>query len=273
MDSFNLGNLKAEKANAIMKQRQLRKMANLFRFVEVCVVLVLISRISIRLPVAIKNSGNYFRDFSVFVVSPRFIFIIGNIIVITLFAQSGQFSSQSKSSEPDLYQKSTQNSTKNRRTDEEQRKYPKKQSIRTEDKENYKYPETEDPTRNQIINGQSMRSLKFEEEQIENPENQRTRTEDSMTKQRIEGGKIKCLEKQCVKTGDRKCLDYRRCKTEKFRSFQRDKPQSVLQRSETEKSRASYPEDGMSNDEFRRIVEAFIARQQRMRREEEYSVI
>ena len=60
------------------------------------------------------------------------------------------------------------------------------------------------------------------------------------------------------------------------------KPHRVLRRCETENGRKSIepatiqevaqiscPEDGMSNEEFRQTVEAFIARQQRMRREEE----
>ncbi|KAI9116276.1 hypothetical protein K1719_012443 [Acacia pycnantha] len=91
MDSFNLANLKAKKVIA-MKQQKLRWISNLFRLVEVCFVLILISRISFHVPVAVKNSSDYFRGFSIFMVSPPFVFLMGNAIIITLFAESGQFS-------------------------------------------------------------------------------------------------------------------------------------------------------------------------------------
>lgn len=77
---------------------------------------------------------------------------------------------------------------------------------------------------------------------------------------------------------------YQRSKSEKMEVVQRENPDRELRRSETEKCKkivelredtrnSSYPEDGMSNEEFRQTVEAFIARQQRLRREEEFSVL
>jgi len=88
--------------------------------------------------------------------------------------------------------------------------------------------------------------------------------------------------KQRVKTGEANISlgkSYRRCETE----ILRPKRRRVLRRCETEKgrkkiegvgvdevARISCPEDGMSNEEFRRTVEAFIAREQRIRREEDY---
>lgn len=259
MDSFNFGNLQAEKANAIMmKQRHLRNMTNLFRLIEVCVALVLISRISVQIPGAVKNSGDYFRGFSVFMVSPRFVFVIGNIIIITLFVQSGQFSSdnsKSKAGEPDLYQKFVEKTTENQKINQEKqstRTEDEKQSNRTESEESNKYPLK-----------QSTRRTEHEK--------QRMRTEESAKKDRSEGMNVKMYEeKQSAKTGER------RCESERVRDFQSEEPRSMLRRSETEKIRGScgsYPEDDMSNDEFRRAVEAFIARQQRLRKKEEYFVI
>ncbi|KAJ7967301.1 tRNA-methyltransferase non-catalytic subunit trm6MTase subunit [Quillaja saponaria] len=224
MDSFNFNTLQAEKANAIRKYHQLLKIANLFRFIEVCVVLFLVSRLSIKLPVAVKNSSQYFRDLSVFVISPHFIFVVGNIIVIILFAKSGQFSAQdsdkNSSVSSNLYEEFIQNSVKNH---------------------------VIDPDKN----------------------------------------KIKYSENQSIDTGNTNtCLElkeYKRSHTEKLSSVNCEKPRCVLRRSQTEKCRklvpyeeklaeTSYPEDGMSNEEFQQTVEAFIARQQRFRREEEYSV-
>lgn len=89
MDSIHIDTVKLEKANAIRRYRQLHKVTNLFRIIEICVILIVISKFTSRLPVAIKSSSEYFKDLSVFLVSPRFVFIIGNAIVITLFAKSG----------------------------------------------------------------------------------------------------------------------------------------------------------------------------------------
>jgi len=210
MDSFSFNNLQTEKANAILKHRKLRRVATLLRIIEVCAVLVLVSRFSMQLPVAVRNSGEYFRDLSLFMNSPRFVFLIGNIIIIALFAQ---FSAQGNNvvQEPNLYQEFIQNTTKN----------------------------------------------------------QEVVAEYSREKQRMKTGEANIsLEK-----------GYRRCETEILRGKRR----RVLRRCETEKgrkkiegvpvkevARISCPEDGMSNEEFRRTVEAFIAREQRIRREEDY---
>ncbi|ESW03803.1 hypothetical protein PHAVU_011G043200 [Phaseolus vulgaris] len=209
MDSFSFNNLQAEKANAILKHRKLRRVASLLRIIEVCAVLVLVSRFSMQLPVAVRNSGEYFRDLSLFMNSPRFVFLIGNIIIIALFAQ---FSAQGNNvvQEPNLYQELIQNTTKNQET---------------------------------VV------------------------AEYSRKKQRMKTGEAKIsLEK-----------GYRRCEREKRRG--------VMRRceSESEKGRkkiegvaveeVARPEDGMSNEEFRRTVEAFIAREQRIRREEDYYLL
>jgi len=211
MDSFSFNNLQAEKANAMLKHRKLRRVASLLRIIEVCAVLVLVSRFSMQLPVAVRNSGEYFRDLSLFMNSPRFVFLVGNIIIIALFAQ---FSAQGHNvvvPEPNLYQEFVQNTTKNQEVVAEYGR--KKQRVKT---------------------GEANISL----------------------------GK-----------------SYRRCETE----ILRPKRRRVLRRCETEKgrkkiegvgvdevARISCPEDGMSNEEFRRTVEAFIAREQRIRREEDY---
>lgn len=108
MDAFHV---KLEKRNAMLKHRhQLCKVANVVRFVEFCVLLVLITRFTVHLPVA----GDYFRGLSVVFVSPRFVFVIGNAIVIILFAKAGQFSSRDSGSVTDLYDDFVEKSEKNR---------------------------------------------------------------------------------------------------------------------------------------------------------------
>ncbi|ONI02471.1 hypothetical protein PRUPE_6G200500 [Prunus persica] len=61
----------------------------------------------------VKNSGFYFQDISGFVVSPRFVFVVGNIIVIILLVKSGKFSGKDSSTGADLYDEFVHNSEKN----------------------------------------------------------------------------------------------------------------------------------------------------------------
>ncbi|GAV58241.1 DUF4408 domain-containing protein [Cephalotus follicularis] len=115
MDTFQVNYIRFVKANAVLKNRQLQNIANLCRLVGLCVVLVLISRFTAKVPVAVKNSGGYFKDLSIILVSPRFVFIVGNVIIITLFAKSGQFSaltSTTRNSKNDIYEEFVRKSKK-----------------------------------------------------------------------------------------------------------------------------------------------------------------
>ncbi|KAI9180385.1 hypothetical protein LWI28_004274 [Acer negundo] len=153
MDSFRINNIQVEKANAIMKHhRQLRKMANWFRLIEICVVLLVVSRFSSQLPLAVKNSGGYFRELTVFIVSPRFVFVVGNLIVITLFAKSGQFSSQDspgKNSGSDLIKEFVDKSEKTQNIHRQEIEYREKQStcaekVASDEIKHYKRSQSED---------------------------------------------------------------------------------------------------------------------------------
>ncbi|XP_004500801.1 uncharacterized protein [Cicer arietinum] len=244
MGSINLHKLKTEKANKVQKHRQLRKIANLFRYVEMCVVLVLISRLSFQqLPLALKNSSEYFREFT---VSPRFVFLIGNIIIVTLFAQSGHFSPQDSdkskgSEEHDFYLEFLKNSTM----------YHKIQVV---DQKKMRI-KVENNIKGRRINGCMMK--------ISEKESKKSGDDDD--------NGVKLEEKQGIKTETSLELkEYRRCQSEITIvggvNSNDKKDERALQRCESEKSSlCSYPEDGMSSDEFRQTVEAFIARQQKLR--------
>ena len=70
---------------------------------------------------------------------------------------------------------------------------------------------------------------------------------------------------------------HRRSRSEKLEGEGEDGRKAArwkLRRSETEKARESlYPHDRLSNEEFRRTVEAFIAKQMRFLREESLAII
>lgn len=214
MDAFDI---KLEKKNAMLKHRQLYNTANLLRFVEVFVLLVLISRFTTtHLPVAVKNSGEYFRGLSVTLVSPRFVFVVGNIIIITLFVKAGKFSSHD-STKTDLYEKFVEKSHATHPCVNEKRS---------------------------VVVAEEKRIVRLD---VHGPKNLRRTQSENMKKAK----------------SDKHCGQLRRLGSEKY----------VKCGGSEEKSMArSSAEDGMSNEQFRDTVEAFIARQKKLLREEEYSV-
>ncbi|KAK6159492.1 hypothetical protein DH2020_006806 [Rehmannia glutinosa] len=92
MDSFKFHDIRVEKANAISRHRRIRRITTLFRFLEVLIFLIILSRFSNQFSFFSLNlSSEYFRGISVTLISPRFVFLVGNAIVIALFLKSGQF--------------------------------------------------------------------------------------------------------------------------------------------------------------------------------------
>ncbi|XP_022763237.1 uncharacterized protein LOC111308848 [Durio zibethinus] len=227
MDTFDI---KLEKRKAILKHRQLCNIANLLRFIEVCVVLVLISRFTTQLPVAVKNSGEYFRGLSVVLVSPCFVFIVGNAIVITLFAKAGQFSAQdsaSKRSGTDLYEEFVKKSEKSHAIHRCETEYREKQSEKT---------------------GGEKKIVSLNVRTPKGTKNYRKSQSENLKR-------VNC---------NKACHQLRRSESENYRK-DNDSDEKMV--------KSSYPEDGMSNEQFRKTVEAFIARQKILLREEEYSMI
>ncbi|GMI83591.1 hypothetical protein HRI_002028400 [Hibiscus trionum] len=222
MDAFNV---KLEKRNATLKHRQLRKVASLLRFLEFCVVLILISRFTFHLPVAFKSSGEYFRGLSLFLVSPRFVFIVGNVIVITLFVKAGQFSPQDRTSGTDLYDEFVEKSKKNQMIYRYGIEYREKQSKKSVDEERKLSLHVHTTSKGTI---KSYR---------------RTQSEN-------------LNRKNCNKA----CKQLKKSRSEKYIKHSDSNEKTV---------KSSYPEDGLSSEQFRNTVEAFIARQKKLLREEE----
>lgn len=192
-------------------------------------MLVLISRFSVQLPGAVKSSGEYFKDLKLAVISPRFVFVLGNVIVIALLVKSGQFSGHGSAEKNDFYNEFVEKSER------------LNHSVQ---------PRVESD---------------FQDKQV-------------------------ILEKvvPCKDVSSPRCLSatetaYRRSQSEKLNhpQYEKQKPDRELRRSATENCmkrpdcsgklsvKGPFPEDSMSNEEFRRTIEAFIARQQRFLRDEE----
>lgn len=106
--AFEFDNLKTEKQNAMLRYRRLRNLAKLFRILELCLLLIFISWISSRMPFILKISKDYIRQLISIIISPLFIFLLSNVIVLTLLLKSGQFTTNS-SSEANQYSEFTNN--------------------------------------------------------------------------------------------------------------------------------------------------------------------
>lgn len=85
MKSFDI---KIEKTNSISRFQRLQKVTTLFRFVEMFIFLIMISGSSSQFPSAIKVSYDYFREIAFTLLNPKFVFVIGNVIILILFLKS-----------------------------------------------------------------------------------------------------------------------------------------------------------------------------------------
>lgn len=117
MDSIKFHDVRVEKANAIAKYRKTQRITSLFRFMELLVFLIVISRFSTQFASSLKLSGDYFRGISaVALISPRSVFVVGNAIVIALFLISGQFSGKKSERSSDFYEEYVEKCRNNQQT-------------------------------------------------------------------------------------------------------------------------------------------------------------
>lgn len=238
-------NIKVEKVNAKLRYRRLQKITALFRLLELCIFFFIVSRFTTQLPIAFKVSGEYFRGLSVMAVSPRFVFIIGNAIVIVLFLKSGQLSPKdgnlsSNSSKFDLYE----------------------EYVKICEKNQVVYRETESRSTNKKQRKQSP----FVCREVGHPDSARsdvfpTHSENKERKTKINRSHSENLKTLQPEEEDDAGQKLRRSVTVRYRES--------VNYEEKYAAVGGYAEDEMSSEEFRRTVEAFIARQQRFLREED----
>ncbi|PKA47219.1 hypothetical protein AXF42_Ash017164 [Apostasia shenzhenica] len=85
--------LKAEKEIAIRRFRRIRQIGRLLRCIEAAAALLLLSYSSAYVPAAARNLSYFVRRAAAVLISPQFVFLVGNGIVLVLFTKSGHFSS------------------------------------------------------------------------------------------------------------------------------------------------------------------------------------
>ncbi|GFY90224.1 hypothetical protein Acr_07g0004210 [Actinidia rufa] len=212
MDVLDVDDMKAEKASAMRWFNRLQTAARLFRLLEIWLALVLLSWISARLQFAVRISGEYFWKLIPVVVSPLFIFLLTNAIVITLLAKSGQ-TPAINNAETDLYNQFIVNT---------------EETVNSEPGKSPPAPESEDISFTRT--NRRSQSEKFEREYWEKP-----------------------------------CERIRRSVTEKC--------QKAVDSGETMEDQAAHVVEELSNEEFKRTVEEFIAKQVRFHLEEKLVIV
>ncbi|KAK9054238.1 hypothetical protein SSX86_025316 [Deinandra increscens subsp. villosa] len=249
MDIFDIHNVKVEKANAMLQYQGLRKIAKLLRLGELFFAVVFFSWISIRLPFVFRIFGDYLRQLVSVVVSPIFIFLIGNVIILTLVVKSGQIAgnpSDVNNSVTDLYEEITNNAREDdvvtpvtKVTEPEEIVYHDKRVISESNNK---------PIRDEFCD-----------------ENE-TKSRQSMNNPSVNS------------VPDLDLKVYRRSQSENL--TKNNELYSKLKRSETEIGRRKVDSpaednvvDKLSNEEFQKKIEGFIARQIRFHHEEKLAIV
>ncbi|KAL7118746.1 hypothetical protein ACP275_02G021100 [Erythranthe tilingii] len=220
MDSVKFQNVKSEKANAISRHRRTQKLTTLFRLVELFVFLVVVSRFSSQFAFSFNISGEYFRGISVTLISPRFVFLVGNTIIVILFLLSSSKGGENEKRPTDFYDEYVEKCRNNNQ---------------------------------QITHSKHVKKSAPEGCEIHNAKKIISKSKSEINLERRAAVVVK---------GE-----------ESHRDLRRSMSQSCRKSVDCGRKKAAVAvavvEDEMSGEEFRRTVEAFIARQQRVLREEE----
>ncbi|KAH0732324.1 hypothetical protein KY285_003255 [Solanum tuberosum] len=264
-------------------------------FIVFCIFFTIISRFSIQLPI----STDYVKGFGVTLISPRFVFVLVNIIVIILFFKSGH-SSAADNVRFDLYKQKY--SMNNEACCEKQRKQTIlveeancEQSILVEEanyeqsKKQRKLAERQLEKRIHPSHSENFLCLSHDEKKtrkiiirsatvgcLKNIDTDSVKPTTSYPEANCEQSIVaeRRLEKRIHRSHSENslCLAHDEKKTRK--RMMRSATVGCLKNIDTDsiKPAMTTTSDGLSSVEFRKTVEAFIARQQRLLKEEEFSI-
>lgn len=193
---MNSIDIKLEKTNAISRYRSLHMLTTLFRIIETFIFLILMSKFSFQLPFSVTLSHDRIKLILLVMFSPKFVFVIGNVIVLILLFNS--------------------------------------RFIKTED-----HTETIDCSDDYVTRCQKNDIIR---------KISRSKSDNAM--------RVTCKE-------NRRYMKLRRSVTER----------KISMTSDTMVPKKNCVEDELSGDEFRRTVEAFIARQKQSLRDQELVLV
>ncbi|KAJ4891078.1 Uncharacterized protein Rs2_30826 [Raphanus sativus] len=244
MDSVDFDSVKAEKAKALRRYNSFLRVGRFFRAAEVCVAILFLFWTFSRLPFAVQISREFLLRIAGVVSSPLFVFLLGNCIVVLLLTKSSVEDNNGGSSAPnaetdDIYETLVR-SVENRYKEKEEEDLLEEEEIVYDDKE-------------VIVIDLMSSDIPHEE-----------------------------IDQSQTKVYGRSKSDVKQTSADDDHMVVIPKPSS-LQRSKTEKcmriiddnnnNKNSYAEDNLSNEEFQKTIEAFIAKQLIFRRQESLSVV
>ncbi|KAF3486365.1 hypothetical protein F2Q69_00056609 [Brassica cretica] len=239
MDSIDFHSVKAEKANAL---RRFQSIGFLLRIAaEICAALLFVCWIFTSLPFAVQISGEFLRRLSSFVSTPLFMFVLTNSIVVALLTTKFTTVFSGGGAEADIYRAFSRSGESHVSSSDgdltgETIVLDDKEMIDTETDLNSSSNSNPTVARADVTNDHPPTTTKV----------------------------------------------YKRSKTE---ISAKQSPEMVtkpkLRRSETEKCRETvesceevpFPEDNLTNEEFQKTIEAFIAKQLIFRRRESLAVV
>ncbi|CAH8320300.1 unnamed protein product [Eruca vesicaria subsp. sativa] len=263
MTSIDFDNVKAEKAKAL---HRFKTIGFLFRITEICVALLLLCWIFTSLPFAVKISGEFLRRISYIVSTPLFMFLLGNSIVVallttksTVFSAAGAVDGGAEADIYDVFIRTGENRANSPDGGDPIIVYDDKQIVNTEKDSNSNHTEAREDY---------------------------TEARDDNTAASEEHAQLKPVKDSVTDTDASEnhhiTKVFRRSKSEiTSKETQETAAKPLLRRSETEKCReiveaceeVPFPEDNLTNEEFQKTIEAFIAKQLIFRRRESLAVV
>ena len=267
MDFSIFVSVNAEKANALLKYNIVQTLTKLFRLLEFCLAMILLSWIFNQLPFAVKISGEYFRRLAGIIASPIFVFLLSNGIIATLIAKSGRFPGVNygaDNADTQLHEELIKNNDNNRNCP--------KPFLSQNPNVLLSHAATETATATETI--KKVEEVVFQEKHIIFSE------ENTFISTREKENEDHDPEADMYADPDSDCenLKIRRTMSEEMGRNNYVKEKRQLRRLETEKlgsgeERLFRREDELNDEEFHRAIEEFIARHLRFRRQESMSVV
>ncbi|WMV13078.1 hypothetical protein MTR67_006463 [Solanum verrucosum] len=301
MESLNFHNIKLEKANAKLRYKKRQRVT---MFIVFCIFFTIISRFSIQLPL----STDYVKGFGVTLISPRFVFVLVNIIVIILFFKSGHSSAADNVKFDEYKQKYSMNNEAccekqtilveeanceqrilvEETNCEQSKKQRKLAERRLEKRIHHSHSENflclshdEKKTRKVIMRSATVGCLKNIDTDSVKPT---TSYPEANCEQSILVEETNCeqsivaerrLEKRIHRSHSENSLRLAHDEKKTRKRMMRSATVGCLKNIGTDSVKPAMTtttSDGLSSVEFRKTVEAFIARQQRLLKEEEFSI-
>ncbi|KAK4361501.1 hypothetical protein RND71_020453 [Anisodus tanguticus] len=272
MDVCDFGGVKAEDNAAILKLRSFKCVAKVFRFVEFCFVLFLLLWIFTSLPFVVRISGEYFRQIVGVVLSPVFIFILCNFIVLTLLFNTGHLSGDDSSTfRNDSLLENVEFSTdfNAEKEDREIIVYEDKQMIFEENTvKNQEFFGNNALMKPKLVPRRTQ-SEKLNKENVEEisvkPRRSETETVTNSALMKSEAPRRTQSEKLNKENVEEISVKFRQSETEKCRPEVTNSGDNLSETAEKV--------DELSNEEFQKAIENFIAKQIKFHQQEKLAIV